>query len=50
MIDIGAGDSILKVALPEESALSYGVGSAMEIDLPPADAYLFFRETGIAIR
>jgi multiple sugar transport system ATP-binding protein len=50
VIDIGAGESILKMTLPEESALRYGVGSAIDIDLPLADAHLFFRETGIAIR
>jgi multiple sugar transport system ATP-binding protein len=50
VIDIGAGDAVLKVVLPEESALSYGVGSEIEIDVPVADAHLFFRETGVAIR
>jgi multiple sugar transport system ATP-binding protein len=50
VIDIGAGDAVLRMLLPEESALSYGVGSAIDIDLPLADTHLFFRETGVAIR
>jgi multiple sugar transport system ATP-binding protein len=49
VIDIGAGDTVLKIVLGEESALSYGVGSDIAVDIPVADAHLFFRETGVAI-
>jgi len=50
VIDVGAGDAVLKLVLSEERALSYDVGSEIEIDLPLGDAHLFFRETGVAIR
>jgi len=50
VIDVGAGDAVLKLVVPEDRALTYDVGSEIELDLPPADAHLFFRETGVAIR
>jgi hypothetical protein len=38
------------MVLPEESALAYGVGSEIDVEVPLADTHLFLRETGIAIR
>jgi multiple sugar transport system ATP-binding protein len=50
VIDVGVDDLVMKMVLPEEAALAYGVGSEIDVEVPLADTHLFLRETGIAIR
>jgi hypothetical protein len=50
VIDVGVGEAVLKMVLPEELALAYKLGSAIDVELPLADTHLFLRETGMAIR
>src|SRR5262245_1580395 len=50
VIDIGVGDEVLKMVLPEELALAYEPGSAIDVEVPPTDTHLFLRETGVVIR
>jgi len=49
VIDLEAGGSILKMALPEEEALAFRPGSDLAIELSLAEAHLFYRETGVAV-
>ncbi len=49
VIDLQAGDAVLKMALPEEEALAFRHGSDLAIELSLADAHLFHRETGVAV-
>jgi multiple sugar transport system ATP-binding protein len=50
VIDVGVDRAILKMVLPEERALAYDVGSAIDVEVTAADTHLFLRETGVAIR
>jgi len=50
VIDLAAGDAVMKMVLPEAVALDHPVGTELEIAIPLTDAHLFFRETGVAIR
>jgi hypothetical protein len=38
------------MVLPEELALAYKLGGAIDVELPLADTHLFLRETGVTIR
>ena len=49
VLDIEAGGTVLKMALPEEQALAYPPGHELAIELSLADAHLFNRETGRAL-
>src|ERR687892_1819581 len=49
VLDVEAGGSMLKMALPEEEALAYAPGKELAIELSLADAHLFHRETGRAL-
>ena len=49
VLDIEAGGTVLKMALPEEQALAYPAGHELAIELSLADAHLFNRETGRAL-
>src|ERR671918_1099137 len=44
VLDVEAGGSMLKMALPEEEALAYAPGKELAIELSLADAHLFHRE------
>ncbi len=50
VLDLIAGDSPLKMVLPEEAALRYAVGDSLRVAFDPAHTHLFARETGTAIR
>src|SRR6185295_7526670 len=50
VIDVGVGDAVLKMVLPEDVALAYKLGSPIDVEVPLADTHLFLRETGVAIR
>jgi hypothetical protein len=50
VIDVAIAGTTLKIVLPEELALAYRVGGGIDVEIPPADAHLFSRETGMAIR
>ncbi len=49
VIDLQAGATVLKMALPEEEALAFRLGTDLAIELSLADAHLFHRETGVAV-
>ncbi len=49
VIDLEAGGTILKMALPEEDALAFRPGTDLAIELSLGDAHLFHRETGVAV-
>ena len=49
VIDLEAGGTVLKMALPEEDALAFRPGTDLAIELSLADAHLFYRETGVAV-
>src|SRR5690606_9429181 len=49
VLDLEAGDALLKMALPEERALAYPPGKELEVELSLADAHLFHRESGRAL-
>jgi multiple sugar transport system ATP-binding protein len=49
VIDIEAEGTVLKVALPEEQALAYGVGDELALRLSLADAHLFSSDSGTAL-
>jgi multiple sugar transport system ATP-binding protein len=49
VIDVEAAGTVLKMALPEERALAYGVGDELALRLSLADAHLFHRDTGNAL-
>lgn len=50
VIDVGVGDAVLKMVLPEDLALAYKLGGPIDVEVPLADTHLFLRETGVAIR
>jgi multiple sugar transport system ATP-binding protein len=49
VIDVEAGGTVLKMALPEEEALSYDHGTPLAVELSLTDAHLFHRESGAAL-
>jgi multiple sugar transport system ATP-binding protein len=49
VIDVEAAGTVLKMALPEERALAYGVGDELALRLSLADAHLFDRDSGGAL-
>jgi len=49
VIDLDAGDTLLKMVLPEDEAIAYSVGDECDVGFALADAHLFFRETGVHI-
>jgi multiple sugar transport system ATP-binding protein len=49
VIDVEAHGTVLKIALPEEEALAYQVGDELALQLSPADAHLFHRDSGAAL-
>jgi multiple sugar transport system ATP-binding protein len=49
VIDVDAGGTVLKMALPEEEALAYDHGTALAVELSLGDAHLFHRESGVAL-
>jgi multiple sugar transport system ATP-binding protein len=49
VIDLEAQGSVVKMALPEEEALSYGLGTRLAVELSLDDAHLFHRQTGAAL-
>jgi multiple sugar transport system ATP-binding protein len=49
VIDLEAAGTVLKMALPEEEALGYGLGAKLEVGLSIDDAHLFHRATGAAL-
>jgi multiple sugar transport system ATP-binding protein len=49
VIDVEAEGTVLKMALPEEQALAYGVGDELALRLSLADAHLFHRDSGGAV-
>jgi ABC-type sugar transport system ATPase subunit len=49
VIDVDAGGTVLKMALPEEEALSYNHGTAFAVELSLGDAHLFHRASGVAL-
>jgi multiple sugar transport system ATP-binding protein len=49
VIDVEAAGTVLKMALPEEQALAYGVGDELALRLSLADAHLFHRDSGAAL-
>jgi multiple sugar transport system ATP-binding protein len=49
VLDVEAGGTVLKMALPEEEALAYAPGEQLTIELSLADAHLFQQETGRAL-
>jgi multiple sugar transport system ATP-binding protein len=49
VIDVEAGGTVLKMALPEEQALAYDVGDELALRLSLADAHLFQRDSGTAL-
>ena len=44
-----AGGALVKMVLPEERAVAYGVGDRLRVGLAPADAHLFSRDSGVLI-
>jgi hypothetical protein len=49
VIDVEAEGTVLKMALPEEQALAYGVGDELALRLSLADTHLFHRDSGAAL-
>jgi multiple sugar transport system ATP-binding protein len=49
VIDVEAGGTLLKMALPEEQALAYDVGDELALRLKLADTHLFYRDSGTAL-
>ena len=49
VIDVEAGGTLLKMALPEERALAYAVGDELALRLTLADTHLFHRDSGAAL-
>ncbi len=50
VLDVEAGGTVLKMALPEQEALAYPVGAELAVAFRPQSAHLFDRESGRAIR
>ena len=49
VLDVEAEGTVLKMALPEEQALAYGVGDELALCLSLADAHVFDRASGAAL-
>jgi multiple sugar transport system ATP-binding protein len=49
VIDVEAAGTVLKIALPEEQALAYGVGDELALRWSLADTHLFHRDSGAAL-
>jgi multiple sugar transport system ATP-binding protein len=49
VVDVEAGGTVLKMALPEEQALAYGVGDEVALQLSLSDAHLFHQDSGTAL-
>jgi multiple sugar transport system ATP-binding protein len=49
VIDVEAGGTVLKMALPEEEALAYDHGAQLAVELALSDAHLFHRASGAAL-
>jgi multiple sugar transport system ATP-binding protein len=49
VIDLEAGGTILKMALPEEDALAFRPGADLAVELSLVNAHLFYRQTGVAV-
>jgi multiple sugar transport system ATP-binding protein len=50
VLDLGAGDTVFKMVLPEERALGYRTGDELAVALDLENTHVFSRETGTAIR
>ena len=50
ILDLHAGETELKMVLPEEQAIRYSVGDDVPVTLRVENSFLFARETGTAIR
>ncbi len=50
ILDLHAGETELKMVLPEEQAVRYSVGDDVPVTLRVENSFLFARETGTAIR
>ncbi|MBT3534116.1 MAG: ABC transporter ATP-binding protein [Rhodospirillaceae bacterium] len=49
ILDLTAGETQLKMVLPEEQAIRYSVGDDVPVNLRVENSFLFARETGTAI-
>jgi multiple sugar transport system ATP-binding protein len=49
VIDVEAGGTLLKMALPEEEALAYRQGVELALELALHDVHLFHRESGATL-
>jgi multiple sugar transport system ATP-binding protein len=49
VVDVEAGGTLLKMALPEEQALAYDVGDELALRLTLADTHLFHRDSGAVL-
>ena len=49
VIDLAAGESSLKMVLPEDQAVGYSAGDQLEITLSLSHAHLFDGKTGARI-
>ncbi|NJO37566.1 MAG: TOBE domain-containing protein [Rhizobiales bacterium] len=50
VLDVEAGGAVLKMALPEEEALIYPVGTEIAVAFRPDAAHLFDQGSGKALR
>ncbi len=50
ILDLQAGDAMLKMVLPEERALRYGVGDTVTVAICLDRSHIFAEDTGRAIR
>jgi multiple sugar transport system ATP-binding protein len=50
VLDLAAGDTLLRMVLPEERALRYREGDEVEVELALGETHLFAMDTGTAIR
>ena len=50
LLDLEAGGALLRMVLPEEQALRYREGDALEIELAVGQSHLFAMDTGTAVR
>ena len=50
VLDLTAGGTLFKMVLPEEQALEYSAGDALDVEIALAKTHVFARATGTAIR
>ncbi|MEM7042547.1 MAG: ABC transporter ATP-binding protein [Pseudomonadota bacterium] len=50
VLDVDAGGTVMKMALPEEEALAFPVGAELSVAFRPDMAHLFDRESGKALQ